>query len=87
MSPKGAGFLHARPEHQERVDAAIVSWGYAEGRGFQERIEMQGTQYRMRSATRRSATGTPSESAAARSRARPARGYAISWALSLSRPT
>ena len=43
MAPKGAGFLHARPEHHERVDAAIVSWGYAEGRGFQERIEMQGT--------------------------------------------
>jgi isopenicillin-N epimerase len=43
MAPKGAGFLHVRPEHQERVDAAIVSWGYAEGRGFQERIEMQGT--------------------------------------------
>ena len=43
MAPKGAGFLHARPGHQERVDAAIVSWGYAEGRGFQERIEMQGT--------------------------------------------
>jgi isopenicillin-N epimerase len=43
MSPKGAGFLHVRPEHQERVDAAIVSWGYAESRGFQERIEMQGT--------------------------------------------
>jgi isopenicillin-N epimerase len=43
MAPKGAGFLHVRPEHQERVDAAIVSWGYAAGRNFQERIEMQGT--------------------------------------------
>jgi isopenicillin-N epimerase len=43
LSPKGAGFLHVRPEHQERVDAAIVSWGYAPGRNFQERIEMQGT--------------------------------------------
>jgi isopenicillin-N epimerase len=43
MAPKGAGFLHARPEHQEPVDAAIVSWGYTAGRGFQERIEMQGT--------------------------------------------
>ncbi len=42
-APKGAGFLHVRPEHQERVDAAIISWGYADGRGFQERIEMQGT--------------------------------------------
>ncbi|HEY2353354.1 MAG TPA: aminotransferase class V-fold PLP-dependent enzyme [Gaiellaceae bacterium] len=43
LAPKGAGFLHARPEWQERVDAAIVSWGYAEGRTFQERIETQGT--------------------------------------------
>jgi isopenicillin-N epimerase len=43
MAPKGAGFLHVRPEHQERVDAAIVSWGYAAGRGFHERIQMQGT--------------------------------------------
>jgi isopenicillin-N epimerase len=43
MSPKGAGFLHAQPEHQERVDAAIVSWGYTEGRTFSERIETQGT--------------------------------------------
>jgi len=43
MAPKGAGFLHVRPEHQERLDAATVSWGYADGRDFQERIEMQGT--------------------------------------------
>ena len=43
MSPKGAGFLHVQPEHQERVDAAIVSWGYAGGRTFSERIETQGT--------------------------------------------
>jgi isopenicillin-N epimerase len=41
--PKGAGFLHVQPEHQERVDAAIVSWGYAEGRTFSQRIEIQGT--------------------------------------------
>ncbi len=25
-APKGAGFLYVRPEHQERIDAAIVSW-------------------------------------------------------------
>jgi isopenicillin-N epimerase len=42
-SPKGAGFLHVQPEHQERVDAAIVSWGYEEGNTFSERIEKQGT--------------------------------------------
>lgn len=43
MSPKGAGFLHVRPERQERVDAAIVSWGYEEGTSFAGRIEQQGT--------------------------------------------
>lgn len=42
-APKGAGFLHVRPEHQDRVDAAIVSWGYVKGKGFAERIEIQGT--------------------------------------------
>jgi isopenicillin-N epimerase len=42
-APKGAGFLHVRPEHQERVDGPIVSWGYEEGRTFQKRLELQGT--------------------------------------------
>jgi isopenicillin-N epimerase len=42
-SPKGAGFLHARPEHHERIDAAVVGWGYEPGRTFSERIELQGT--------------------------------------------
>jgi isopenicillin-N epimerase len=41
--PKGAGFLYARPEVQERVDAPIVSWGYEEGTTFSERVERQGT--------------------------------------------
>jgi isopenicillin-N epimerase len=43
MAPKGSGFLHVRPEQQERVDAAVVSWGYLEGRTFSQRIEAQGT--------------------------------------------
>ena len=42
-APKGAGFIHVPPEHQDRVDAAIVSWGYQEGKSFCERIEKQGT--------------------------------------------
>jgi isopenicillin-N epimerase len=42
-APKGAGFLHARPELQLRVDAAIVSWGYEEGTTFSDRIESQAT--------------------------------------------
>ena len=42
-SPKGSGFLHVRPEHQDRVDGAIVSWGYRDGMTFLHRIERQGT--------------------------------------------
>ena len=29
-APKGAAFLHARPEHHERLHATVTSWGYAE---------------------------------------------------------
>jgi isopenicillin-N epimerase len=42
-APKGAGFLHVRPERQERVDGAIVSWGYEEPADFISRTELQGT--------------------------------------------
>jgi isopenicillin-N epimerase len=42
-APKGAGFLHVRPEHQERVDGAIVSWGYEQPSTFVSRTERQGT--------------------------------------------
>ena len=42
-APKGAAFLHVQPKHQDRVDAAIISWGYAEGSSFSERLEKQGT--------------------------------------------
>jgi len=27
-APKGAAFLHARPEHHERLHANVISWGY-----------------------------------------------------------
>src|SRR5438477_4007712 len=42
-APKGAGFLHVRPEWQERVGGAIVSWGYEEPATFISRTERQGT--------------------------------------------
>jgi isopenicillin-N epimerase len=33
-APKGAGFLHVRPEHHGRLDGVVVSWGYcAENEG------------------------------------------------------
>jgi isopenicillin-N epimerase len=28
-APKGAAFLHARPEHHRLLDATVVSWGYS----------------------------------------------------------
>jgi isopenicillin-N epimerase len=42
-APKGAGFLHVRPEWQDRVDGAITSWGYEEPATFVSRTEKQGT--------------------------------------------
>lgn len=43
-APKGSAFLWARPEWQERVDGAIVSWGYAEDANtFLSRTELQGS--------------------------------------------
>jgi isopenicillin-N epimerase len=55
-APKGAGFLHARPEHHGMLDALVISWGYAEevsghsgfdaylGRTqFERRLQWQGT--------------------------------------------
>lgn len=71
-APKGAGFLHVQPEHQDRLDAAIVSWGYTEGtaspsgsRSRARAIRRPGSPSRTRSASRPNATGTPCATAAA----------------------
>ncbi|MBI4913446.1 MAG: aminotransferase class V-fold PLP-dependent enzyme [Acidobacteria bacterium] len=55
-APKGAGFLHARAEHHEKLHAPVVSWGYSAAsgghRGFESytgesvlerRLQWQGT--------------------------------------------
>jgi isopenicillin-N epimerase len=43
-SPKGAGFLHARPELHDLVDPLVVSWGSGDERPtFVSRNEYQGT--------------------------------------------
>jgi isopenicillin-N epimerase len=42
-APKGAGFLHAQPERQARVEGAVVSWGAERGSTFAQRVEIQGT--------------------------------------------
>jgi len=43
-APKGAGFLWARPEHQDWIEPLVISWGYHEEAGFGERHGWQGTQ-------------------------------------------
>jgi len=55
-APKGAGFLHARPEQHQALDAPVVSWGYVAGDGghtgfdaytgrtlLERRLQWQGT--------------------------------------------
>ncbi|HZC31120.1 MAG TPA: aminotransferase class V-fold PLP-dependent enzyme, partial [Gaiellaceae bacterium] len=42
-APKGAAFLHVKPEWQDRVDGAIVSWGYEEPATFLTKTERQAT--------------------------------------------
>jgi len=42
-APKGAGFLSARPEHQEWIEPLVISWGYHEDADFGERHGWQGT--------------------------------------------
>jgi len=55
-APKGAAFLHARPEHHACLDASVISWGYlANTQGhtgfdaytgvslFERRLQWQGT--------------------------------------------
>ncbi len=55
-APKGTAFLHARPEHQAKLDATVVSWGYVAGSAghtgfdaytgrtvFERRLQWQGT--------------------------------------------
>ena len=42
-APKGAGFLWARPEHQEWIEPLVVSWGWREDADFAERHGWAGT--------------------------------------------
>jgi isopenicillin-N epimerase len=42
-APKGAGFLWARPEQQDWLEPAVVTWGYEPGQRFAERSHWQGT--------------------------------------------
>jgi isopenicillin-N epimerase len=42
-APKGAGFLHVRPEHQDAMVPPVVSWGSKPGASFSERFHWPGT--------------------------------------------
>ena len=42
-APKGAGFLHVRPEHQDEMVPPVVSWGSKPGASFVERFRWPGT--------------------------------------------
>ena len=42
-APKGAGFLHVRPEHHHMIDPLVISHGWHEGASFVERNEWCGT--------------------------------------------
>lgn len=42
-APKGAGFLWARPELQESIDALVIGWGYGEDATFVARHTLAGT--------------------------------------------
>ena len=43
LSPKGAAFLYARPEAQDLIEPAVVSWDWLDGAPFHERHRWQGT--------------------------------------------
>jgi len=42
-APKGAGFLYARPEAQDRIDPLVISWDSVPGASFPDRHRWQGT--------------------------------------------
>ena len=42
-APKGAGFLWARPELQETIEALVIGWGYADDATFVSRHTLAGT--------------------------------------------
>ncbi len=42
-APKGAAFLHVRPEHHDWVESLTISWGWRPGHTFVTRNQQQGT--------------------------------------------
>jgi isopenicillin-N epimerase len=41
MAPKGAGFLHIRPEHQDLIQPLVVSWGWGENCPYESDSRLQ----------------------------------------------
>ena len=42
-APKGSAFLYARPEAQESIEPAVISWDWVDGAPFHQRHRWQGT--------------------------------------------
>ncbi len=41
MAPKGSGFIHIRPEHQNLVEPLVISWGWGENCPFESDSRLQ----------------------------------------------
>ena len=41
MAPKGSGFLHIRPEHQELIEPLVVSWGWGKNSPYESDTRLQ----------------------------------------------
>jgi len=41
MAPKGSGFIHIRPEHQDLVEPLVISWGWGENCPFESDSKLQ----------------------------------------------
>ena len=41
MAPKGAGFLHVQPQHQELIQPLVVSWGWGENCPYESDSRLQ----------------------------------------------
>jgi isopenicillin-N epimerase len=44
MAPKGAGFLHIQPKHQDLIQPLVVSWGWGENCPFESDSRLQALQ-------------------------------------------
>ena len=41
LAPKGSGFLHIQPEHQDLIEPLVVSWGWGENCSYESDTRLQ----------------------------------------------